>query len=543
MTPARDGDRLDGDRFDDHDIPTVTYRHDDDSVVVIVGSGAGGATIADELSRNGIDTIVLEAGRRFKESEFVNDEWEMYDRFTWKDKRFATGSSPTVRDFPTAPTWTCKGLGGSTLHWAALCRRGQPYEFKTRSIYGAVDGANVADWPICFEELEPFYVRAEDKMGISGRNGIPFHRGSTAYKVMALGAQRMGYRDFDTGHSAINVKPRDGRNACDQIGFCMQGCKSGARWSTLTSELPRAEATGCCEIRTHCMALRIEHDPTGRASGVLYADRAGRHHFQKARLICVAANSVETPRLLLNSESNSFPSGLANGSGQVGRNYMRHMNGYLYGVFERPVHMYRGIVSNGSVRDEAHNDDSRGFVGGYYYSCVGLGLPFFAAFLSPRSWGREYTNWIDAYDHVSGIHVLGEDMAMADNRVTLHPSEQDQHGLPVPCLHLDDHANDLAMKSYAYRKGTALLEAAGATRVFQSPALPVSHNMGTSRMSAEPQDGVVNRWGQSHEISNLFVSDGSLFTSSMAGNPTLTIVALAIRQAAYIVEQMRSNRL
>ena len=127
--------------------------------------------------------------------------------------------------------------------------------------------------------------------------------------------------------------------------------------------------------------------------------------------------------------------------------------------------------------------------------------------------------------------------------MALHPSEQDQHGLPVPCLHLDDHANDLAMKSYAYRKGTALLEAAGATRVFQSPALPVSHNMGTSRMSAEPQDGVVNRWGQSHEISNLFVSDGSLFTSSMAGNPTLTIVALAIRQAAYIVEQMRSNRL
>ena len=536
MTPARDEDR-----FDDHDIPTVIYRHDDNSVVVIIGSGAGGGTIADELSRNGIDTIVLEAGRRFKESEFVNDEWEMYDRFTWQDKRFATGSSPTVRDFPTAPTWACKGLGGSTLHWAALCRRGMPYEFKTRSIYGAVDGANVADWPICFEELEPFYVRAEDKMGISGRYGIPFHRGSTAYKVMALGAKRMGYRDFDTGHSAINVKPRDGRNACDQIGFCMQGCKSGARWSTLTSELPRAEATGRCEIRTQCMALRIEHDSAGRVSGVLYADRAGHQHFQKARLVCVAANSVETPRLLLNSESNLFPDGLANGSDQIGRNYMRHMNGYLYGVFERPVHMYRGIVSNGSVKDEARNDESRGFVGGYYYSCVGLGLPFYAAFLSPRSWGRDYTSWIDAYDHVSGIHVLGEDLAIAGNRVTLHSSEKDQHGLPVPCLHLDDHANDLAMKSYAYRKGTALLEVAGATRVFQSPALPVSHNMGTSRMSAEPQQGVVNRWGQSHEISNLFVSDGSQFTSSMAGNPTLTIVALAIRQAAYIVEQMRSN--
>ena len=532
-----------GNGIDDRDIPTVTYRHDDDSVVVIVGSGAGGGTMADELSRNGIDTIVLEAGPRFQEGEFINDEWEMYDRFTWNDKRFATGSSPTVQNFPTAPTWTCKGLGGSTLHWAALCPRGEPYEFKTRSVYGAIDGANIADWPLQFDELEPFYAVAEDKMGISGRNGLPFHRGSTAYKVMALGAKRMGYRNFDTGHSAINVKPRDGRNACDQIGFCMQGCKSGARWSTLTSELPRAEATGRCEIRTHCMALRIEHDREGRISGILYADRKGCHHFQKARVVCVAANSIETPRLLLNSESSSFRDGLANGSGQVGRNYMRHVSGYLYGVFGQPVRMYRGIVSNGSVRDEAHHDESRGFAGGFNFSSVGLGLPFYAAFLSPRSWGREYTDWIEAYEHVSGMTVLGEDLAMADNRVTLHPSENDQYGLPIPCLHLDDHANDIVMKSYAYRKGTELLEAAGATRVFQSPPLPVSHNMGTSRMSAEPEGGVVNRWGQSHEISNLFVSDGSVFTSSMAGNPTLTIVALALRQAAYIVKKMRSNQL
>ncbi|SVD51627.1 uncharacterized protein METZ01_LOCUS404481, partial [marine metagenome] len=146
--------------------------------------------MADELSRNGIDTIVLEAGPRFQEREFVNDEWEMYDRFTWNDKRFASGSSPTVQNFPTAPTWTCKGLGGSTLHWAALCPRGVPYEFKTRSVYGAIDGANITDWPLQFDELEPFYAVAEDKMGVSGRNGIPFHRGSTAYKVMALGAKR-----------------------------------------------------------------------------------------------------------------------------------------------------------------------------------------------------------------------------------------------------------------------------------------------------------------------------------------------------------------
>ncbi len=530
-------------RVDDDDVPTVTYEHDDDSVVVVIGSGAGGGTIADELTQRGIDVVLLEAGPRFKMSDIVNDEWEMYDRFTWKDKRAATGSSPTARNFPTAPTWTCKGLGGTTLHWAAMCPRPRPYEFKTRSTYGAIDGANLADWPLGFDELEPFYRRAESKMGITGRNGIPLHRGSNAYRVMALGAKRMGYRDYDSNNMAINMKPRDGRNACDQIGFCMQGCRSGAKWSTFNAELPRAEATGRCEIRTRCMVLRIEHDQRGRASGVLYVDRAGRHHFQKARLICVAANAIETARLLLNSESSRFPEGLANGSGEVGRNYMRHMMGFVYAMFENPVHMYRGIVCGGIVRDEARHDTARGFAGGYYYGSIGLGLPFYAAFLSPGRWGRDYTSWIDAYDHVSGMQVLGEDMAMPSNRVTLHPSERDEHDLPIPCLHLDDHPNDLAMKRYGYRNGTALLEAAGAIRVFQSPPLPVSHNMGTCRMSDGPGDGVVDRWGRSHDIPNLFISDGSQFTSSMAGNPTLTIVALALRQAAYIAEQMRSGEL
>ena len=139
---------------------------------------------------------------------------------------------------------------------------------------------------------------------------------------------------------------------------------------------------------------------------------------------------------------------------------------------------------------------------------------------------------------MAGFFVNGEDLALATNRVTLHPSEKDGHGLPIACLNLDDHPNDLAMKRYAYRNGIALLEAAGALRVFCSPPLPVSHNLGTCRMSADPDAGVIDRWGRSHEVPNLFVSDGSQFTSSLAGNPTLTIVALAIRQAGHIARQM-----
>ena len=160
------------DNFIDDEVAAVTYDHDDDSVVVIVGSGAGGGTLANELCQKGIDVVVLEAGPRFKDTDFENDEWAMYERLSWTDKRAATGTSPVAQNFSDAPTWLCKGVGGSTLHWAAMCPRLQPHEFKTRSTYGAIEGANIADWPISFEDIEPYYVRAEDRMGVASTAGI-----------------------------------------------------------------------------------------------------------------------------------------------------------------------------------------------------------------------------------------------------------------------------------------------------------------------------------------------------------------------------------
>ncbi|MBM3516831.1 MAG: GMC family oxidoreductase [Alphaproteobacteria bacterium] len=529
--------------YRDDEIASVTFDENDDSVVVVVGSGAGGGTLANELAHKGIDVVVLEAGPRFKDADFVNDEWAAYDMFTWKDKRHATGTSPVARNFAAAPTWICKTVGGSTVHWAAMCPRFQPHEFKVLSTYGPIAGANLLDWPLSFGEIEPYYIRAEDKMGVSGRNGIPFHAENNCYKVMARGAKRVGYRDFDTNNLAINVKPRGGRNGCDQIGFCVQGCKSGAKWSTLNAEIPPAEATGHCEIRPDSMVLRIEHNAEGRATGVVYADKAGQHRRQKARVVCVAGNAIETARLLLNSESSRYPDGLANSSGLVGKNYMRHMFGFIYGEFERPVNMHRGAVVAGIIRDEAANDPNRGFVGGYYMGSVGLGLPFYAAFLSPNAWGSAYANWIAAYDRIACMQLLGEDVAMETNRVSLHPTERDQYGMPIPSLHLDDHPNDIAMKNDAYKRGAAVFAAAGARRVFESPPMPATHNLGTCRMAEKPSDGVVNKWGQSHDVPNLFVSDGSVFTSSMAGNPTLTIVALAVRQADALAEKLRGNEI
>ena len=509
--------------------------------MVIVGSGAGGGTLANELCQKGIDVVVLEAGKRIEMDEFVNDEDVMGERLLWSDPRKGTGSRESTTQFPDNPTWTCKVVGGSTVHWTGTCPRIKDYEFKARTTYGALEGTSLLDWPISLEDLEPYYERAETKMGVAGTGGRPWLPGNNNYKVMAAGGRRVGYTEIHTGTHAINAVPYDGRNACDQIGYCIQGCRSGAKWSTLYTEIPRAEATGHCEVRSECMALRIEHDDAGKANGVVYADREGAEQHQKARVVSVAGNAVESPRLLLNSESSTYPDGLGNSSGQVGRNYMTHVEGAVYGIFDKPVNWHRGRIVSGTIRDESYFDPSRGFVSGYYFLTFALGLRDYARALGHAGWRRDSSSWLEDYRHTAGVYILGEDMPIETNRVTLHATEKDQYGLPIPVCHLDNHPNDRLIRMHGLKQCAALWDAMGARRQHEGTAFPTGHNMGTCRMSGSARDGVVNEWGQSHDIANLFVSDGSQFTTSAAANPTLTIVALAIRQGEYIAEKMRVN--
>jgi choline dehydrogenase-like flavoprotein len=255
-------------------------------------------------------------------------------------------------------------------------------------------------------------------------------------------------------------------------------------------------------------------------------------------VVCVAGNSIESPRLLLNSASNMFSNGLANSSGQVGKNYMRHTTGSVYAVFEKPVRMWRGTTMAGIIQDESINDPKRGFVGGYELETLSIGLPFMAAFLDPGAWGREFTTAMDGYANMAGMWIVGEDMPQAQNSVSLNKDKKDKYGMPIPNVHFDDHENDIAMRNHAYKQGAAVYEAVGAIRTFPTPPYPSTHNLGTNRMSDKASDGVVNKWGQTHDIKNLFISDGSQFTTGAAENPTLTIVALALRQAAKIKEMM-----
>jgi choline dehydrogenase-like flavoprotein len=381
-------------------------------------------------------------------------------------------------------------------------------------------------------------------MGVTGTHNIPRLPGNNNFKVMAAGARRVGYKEVHTGNMAINSEPRDGRPACQQIGFCMSGCAIGAKWSTLYTEIPKAESTGRFELRPDSMAVKISHDDSGKATGVVYADKTGALHEQKARVVCIAGNSVETPRLLLNSASSKFTNGLANSSGQVGRNYLRHTTATVYAIMPGLVNFHRGTQMAGIIKDESRNDPARGFVGGYEMETLpGFGLAGVATNTIAGAWGAEYAKVIEMYDHFAGMWIVGEDLPQAGNGVTLHPTEKDQYGMPVPVVHFKDHSNDIAMRNHAYRAGTAVYQSLGATRAFELPPFPNTHNMGTCRQSEKPQDGVCNKYGQTHDIPNLFISDGSQFASGGAENPTLTIVALAIRQAEYLASQLSKKEM
>ena len=515
----------------------------DASAVVIIGSGAGGGTLAHELTRRGIKVVLLEAGKRQSLESFSQVPGEAFGQLTWLDPRTESGDWGGPRHSPSLPVWHSKTVGGTTVHWTASCPRLQPWELRAKTTYGDIPGASLVDWPISYEELEKYYEIAERRLGVTRRNGVPGLPASNNFKVMYAGAKKLGYKQVHTGHMAINPRPFDGRGFCIQQGFCVQGCKMGAKWSTLYTEIPRAEATGNLDLRIEATATRIEHGADGRVNAVVYRDSGGREQRQSARLVSVAGNAIETARLLLLSSSSKFPHGLANSNDQVGRNYCHHITGFVWGIFDQPVFSWRGATLAGVIEDEVVNEPRRGFAGGYRIELLALDLPTFASVGLSRGWGRDFASIIENYRNMAGMFINGEDLPRSDNRITLNSSVKDAYGLPVANVHVDEHPNDRRMRKHAQGQMARIYDAVGAKRVIQGPVPPATHNMCSARMSADPRDGVANRWGQTHDIKNLFISDGSALSTPGAANPTLTIVALALRQAEYISQQMKVRKI
>jgi choline dehydrogenase-like flavoprotein len=517
---------------------TATYNLSDDSVVVIIGSGAGGGTLSRELTQRGIKVVCLEAGPRLELSDIVNNENEMFPKLSWLDYRGGEGLAPDG-----LPVWSCKTLGGTTMHWTANCPRFRDFEFNSLSTYGEIEDTNLTDWPIDLADLEPYYDKAEDLLGVTGTNNIARLPPSSNFKVMQAGAFNLGYSDIDTYNMAINSAPRDGRPACLQLGFCSSGCAVNAKWTTRFNDIPKAEATDFYDLRTECMVTEITTDDEGRVTAVRYVDGDGNLNEQQARVVCVAANVVETSRLLLNSTSALFPNGLANSSDQVGRNYMRHVMSQIIAVMPGEVNMHKGTQCAGVIRDEVRHDPSRGFNGGFQMHTLSLGPEYLVNNLEVNGWGEDYAEVMENYKNLAGLIVMGEDPPQQSNRITLHPTQTDANGLPVPVVTYHSHANSLAMLEYSNDVGRRLYESLGATQVFTMENFAATHNMGVARIGNDPATSVCNQWGQTHDVDNLFVSDGSLFPTSASANPTLTIISLIMRQADYLAEQIESGAL
>lgn len=510
--------------------------------VVIVGVGACGGLMLKELAEAGLKVVGLDAGPRYDpKSDFENDEAEML-KLLWSGTRVTSG------DDPINP-WSGTGVGGGTLVWCGVTPRFHPNDFRMRSLFGVGH-----DWPITYDDLEPYYTRVEREFGVAGLAGenpwegprsapfplppIPF---SYQAQVLARGLEKLGGHPLH-GPLAITSLPYQGRSACIYCGFCMQGCKSGAKSTTLITHVPKAEQRGA-RVIAHAFVHRIDYDARrNRVSGVTYFDSEGREHQVRARVVVVAAHAVETPRLLLLSANATFPEGLANSSGLVGKNFMAHPICTITGLFNQPLNGFKGPVMGDLITQDWYETDlNRGFVGGYTLEKFVPG-PFFYASNMMNLWGADLKEMIRYYAYAGGWWAVGEGLPNDENTVTLDPQVKDEHGLPVAHLHHSWSENDRRMIQHAIQTAKDLLEAAGAWRVQAGP-VSSAHPMGTVRMGSDPHTSVVNAYGQSHDIPNLFVTDTSVFPTGGGTNITLTAMAIALRASAYLCEQLRLGNL
>jgi choline dehydrogenase-like flavoprotein len=355
--------------------------------------------------------------------------------------------------------------------------------------------------------------------------------------VLAKGCDRLGIRMVEGGPVAINNGSFKNRPHCIYRGFCIQGCKVGAKQSTLISHVPDAVQDGA-EVRSFSMVSRIEMKG-GRATGVSYVDREKNLHFQKAKLVIVSSYAIETPRLLLNSACPGFEKGLANSSGTLGKYLMVQAGNVVLGRFDELIRMYKGPPAHSMTEEFYETDARRGFARGFAIQTVG---PLPVAFakqmaVAKGAWGWGMRRLMMDYNHWSAIGVLGELLPWEDNRVEI-AEKKDRFGLPVAKVTYKLRDNDKALIKFGLQKTMDVMNAAGAKEVVQEPRY--AHLVGGARMGNDASTSVVDRFGGAHDVPNLFVCDGSILPTQGSANPGLTIQALAARTAEHIIAQAQN---
>ncbi len=533
--PPKAGDHMLG-PIEKVDCPGRRYREDEEVDAVIVGLGAGGGVMLQRLAKAGFKVVGLEAGPFWDtERDWVSDEAGSHQLY-WNDLRITGGSNPLT----LGENNSGQGVGGSTVHWAAFAPRFHPSDFRVYS----EDGVG-ADWPISYWDLKPYYALMERELPVSGPayfpwgdpHGYPYgpHPTTGVPDVLVKGCTALGIPVSAGGPVAINAGAHNDRPHCIYRGFCIQGCKVGAKFSTLVVHVPDALRHGA-EIRDRCMVARVNMGKDGLASGVTYFDADRREHEQKARLVIVCGYAIETPRLLLNSACPGFENGLANSSGTLGKYLMAQAGNVVLGRFPELIRMYKGPPANSLTEHFYETDPRRDFARGFAVQTVApLPIAFAKQMATAlNAWGWGMRRVMMDYNHWATLGVLGEILPWADNTVTL-AEEKDSFGLPVAKVTFNLHDNDKKLMHFARQKVEEIMWAAGAEQVVQEPRY--AHLVGAARMGSDPRSSVVDGFLQSHDIANLFIADGSVLPTQGSANPGLTIMALAARTADYITAE------
>jgi choline dehydrogenase-like flavoprotein len=509
------------------------------SDVVIVGAGACGSLLAQELAAAGLSVVVVEAGKRYRAADDLANTEANAGKIMWNEPRVYTGKDAIV---PKAGT----GVGGGTLVWLGVAPRFHPTDFRTYSTEGVG-----ADWPISYADLRPHYEKIERAFGIAGECGpfapepyqlpMPPHRMNWHAQVLARGARKLGAHPF-APPIAINSTEYNGRPACIYCGWCGSGCTTGAKATANDIYLARAEQRGV-RVISEAFVHRVNYDAAkGRVTGVEFMDADRQEHRLNAKLVVLASHALETPRLLLLSANSTFPDGLANSSGLVGRNFMSHPTWQVFGTFDEPVHAFKGMqMGHVMVQDYYRPDPRNGCVRGYVLISYMM-TPVTYANLSGTFHGAEFKQFLNEYPHTAAWWAHAEGLPHAHNTVTLDPEQTDARGLPVARVTYEWGENDVKLAGVARDKAAEMMAASGARKV-RIGLNYGAHAMGSCRMGNDPKTSVVNQWGQSHDIPNLFLCDTSVFVTGAGVNPTLTAMAITDRAAGHIIAAARRGDL
>jgi choline dehydrogenase-like flavoprotein len=511
-------------------VPMREYAESDEVDFAIVGTGAGGGTLACRLAELGFSVVAFDAGPYFRPLEdFASDETEQ-TKLYWLDHRVIDGANPIRMGGKNSG----KAVGGTTVHFAMVSLRFRPEWFKSRTALGYG-----ADWPLDWREMWDYYGQAERALSISGPVSYPWgpkrprypyrpHELNAAALVLVQGAEAQGYDWTPTPLATISA-PRGHSPPCVYRGFCRFGCSTNAKQSALTVWIPRALAAGA-EIRDLAMVGRVETNGVGRATGVQYL-RQGAWRFQRARNVVVAGYAIETPRLLLASANSRFPDGLANSSGLVGKNLMTQSNQAVFGRMDREIRWNKAPPSLTITEHWNYEDRGKDFHGGYCWMAQGpLPIEWVTVQTGSRGlWGEALRREMEHYNHQVGVKMVGEMLPNENNRVTL-ADETDQYGLKVARITYSWSDNDNRLIQHALGQMEQSMELAGVTHLFRQDD-DTNHLAGTARMGFDAATSVVNADCRSWDIPNLWVCDGSVFPTTGGVNPSLTIQAIALRTA------------